>query len=358
MNSIEHPPGRTKTPAPPGPEPATHPIASTVVASEPESPTGMPPADPERSPGTTLAAEAQKATDPPAPVVLALGGTGCMAHLGFLRALEGEGVHLAGIAGASSGAVAAAAFAFGLDDPGMLADALRDPEIEALLDDWNAILRDPGRGTLGRLLRHYRRLRGASGGSLLRGETFTAGLARLFGSWRLDQSPLPLAVVAADLATARPVALRGGWVAQALRASCAIPGVLPAVRTGDRLLVDGRVAGRVPVEAGRSLADEMPIRRRGLRPPVVAVDASPSSTATADNEEPGSPFATAVAAWTGYWRRLEEPRLARADLVVRIEVPRVGLDAGLIDESVRAGAESARAAIPGIRELASAYRSP
>ena len=149
--------------------------------------------------------------------------------------------------------------------------------------------------------------------------------------------------------------LRETWVARALRASCALPGILPPVRAGDRLLVDGRLAGRVPVEVARTLASEMPVRERGTRLPVVAVDSSPPPITEA--EEMGGPLVTAIAAWTGYQRQLEEPHLAQADLVIRIAVPSIGLDAALIDEAVRAGAESARSAMPVIRELASAYRN-
>lgn len=77
---------------------------------------------------------------------------------------------------------------------------------------------------------------------------------------------IPLTCVAVDLEKGSEVWLSEGSVAEAVRASCSIPGVFRPYRIGDRLLVDGGVLTRVPVE---------PLRRQGADV-VVAVDvASP-----------------------------------------------------------------------------------
>ena len=61
-------------------------------------------------------------------------------------------------------------------------------------------------------------------------------------------------MVAADLITGDEVAITRGGIVDAVRASIAIPGVFPPVRSGDMLLVDGGVIAPVPVRAVRALS--------------------------------------------------------------------------------------------------------
>lgn len=75
--------------------------------------------------------------------------------------------------------------------------------------------------------------------------------------------PKKLVVVATDLETGEAVCIRDGSLRQALVASSAIPGMVPAVEIEGRLLVDGGVVAEVPTMAAR---------QEGW--PVVAVDVS------------------------------------------------------------------------------------
>jgi len=63
----------------------------------------------------------------------------------------------------------------------------------------------------------------------------------------LRDSPIPLVVVATDLLSGQEVALSTGDGATAILASCAIPGVLPAVEVAGRSLVDGGLANNTAV---------------------------------------------------------------------------------------------------------------
>jgi NTE family protein len=58
---------------------------------------------------------------------------------------------------------------------------------------------------------------------------------------------VPLHIVAADQQSGEEVLLSTGAVIEAVLASTAIPGVFPAVRIGDKLLVDGVVATGTPI---------------------------------------------------------------------------------------------------------------
>jgi NTE family protein len=64
---------------------------------------------------------------------------------------------------------------------------------------------------------------------------------------RLEDTLVPLHVVATDLLRGEDVRLSHGPLADAVLASAAIPGVLPAVEWEGRLLIDGGVANNAPI---------------------------------------------------------------------------------------------------------------
>ena len=64
---------------------------------------------------------------------------------------------------------------------------------------------------------------------------------------RLEELPVPLHVVACDVLSGAEVLLSRGPLADAVLASAAIPGVLPAVDWEGRLLIDGGVVDNTPL---------------------------------------------------------------------------------------------------------------
>lgn len=70
---------------------------------------------------------------------------------------------------------------------------------------------------------------------------------------RLEDAPIPVAVVAADVVSGREVVLRSGDAVDAVLASAAIPGVFPAVTTGDLELVDGGFVNHTPISTAVEL---------------------------------------------------------------------------------------------------------
>ena len=64
---------------------------------------------------------------------------------------------------------------------------------------------------------------------------------------RLEQSPIPLHVIAVDLFTGRERRLARGPAPEAVLASTAIPGVFPPVDWEDTELIDGGVANNTPI---------------------------------------------------------------------------------------------------------------
>jgi NTE family protein len=164
---------------------------------------------------------------------IAFGGGAVLgaAHIGVLRAMHELEFRADCVAGTSIGSFIAALYAFGIGWT----------EIEALaLDlDWSDLS--------GLTLSEY---------GLLSNRKFGEIVKRLLGSCRIEDAPLPLAIVATDISTGRKVVLREGDVATAVMASSSIPGIFRPVELGDMLLVDGVLSENVPISPLRDMGAE------------------------------------------------------------------------------------------------------
>jgi predicted acylesterase/phospholipase RssA len=70
---------------------------------------------------------------------------------------------------------------------------------------------------------------------------------------RLEDTRVPVHVVATAVATGRAVTLSNGPALDALLASSSMPGIYPSVRIGRRLLTDGGIAADIPVRQAETL---------------------------------------------------------------------------------------------------------
>ncbi len=174
--------------------------------------------------------------------VLSGGGNLGAVQVGMLKALLEAGVRPDAVVGTSIGALNAAFLAGHGDLAG----------VEALTRLWESVrradvfpvsVRSVVRGVLG----HQRHVFESQG---LRNVLVHAEL----GFDRLEDAPIPLHVVATDLASGEAVVLDRGNVVQALLASSAIPGVFPAVEIAGRSLVDGGVVANTPIAQAEALA--------------------------------------------------------------------------------------------------------
>jgi NTE family protein len=213
--------------------------------------------------------------------------------MGVLEVLEKAKVPIRGLAGSSAGALAAAGFAFGHKDPYKVHEAIFDLDLARLAQGG-------GLRVLARLFGGLRRPH------LAEAKRAEEGLKALFGDALLEESPIPLAIQAADLLTGEAVVLGRGPVFKAVLASIAIPGLFPPVAWEGRLLVDGDVAEKVPVRAARALF-----------PKVVAVDVSNPPP----KELPRTALEAALLAGEASRRRLKELALKEADLVIALDPP-------------------------------------
>ncbi len=70
---------------------------------------------------------------------------------------------------------------------------------------------------------------------------------------RFDELPIPFRAVAADISTGGPVVLDRGDLAEAIRASMSVPGVLPPVDMDGKVLVDGGIIANLPIGVAKAL---------------------------------------------------------------------------------------------------------
>ncbi len=159
-------------------------------------------------------------------VVLGGGAARALAHVGVVRALLDAGQPIDAIGGTSSGALVAALFAMGLSPA-----AVR----EKLAGLGGSPFGDQGYKASGQRLERV--------------------LLDLFGDRRIEELVLPWFAVSTSLDRGSAVVHRSGLVRDALRASMAVPGVVPAVACDGDWLVDGGVVDNVPVSAMRTLID-------------------------------------------------------------------------------------------------------
>ena len=143
------------------------------------------------------------------------------AHVGVLEAIKREGIPLDYVAGTSIGA-AVAALAVGGWTPA---------EIGEVLDELSK-----------RLFRLTVPFRSFISNRGLRGH-----IRELAEDTRIEELPIPLALIAADIATQQELVLRRGLAWQAILASVSIPGIFPAQKLGPHVAVDGGVLNPVPV---------------------------------------------------------------------------------------------------------------
>src|ERR687895_2065738 len=162
------------------------------------------------------------------------------AHIGVIRALEERGVKPDVVCGSSIGALVGAAYASG--------------ELDRL-EEWVTGL---AWTTVVRLMDLTWR------GGLIRGTRLFTLFRTIFEDRDISELPVPYGAIATELHSGRELWLRQGKVLEAVRASCAMPGLFtPVVRDGT-VLVDGGLVNPVPVSMCRALGAEL----------VVAVDLS------------------------------------------------------------------------------------
>jgi NTE family protein len=181
-----------------------------------------------------------KPSTPPTPprIGLALGAGAARgwSHIGVLRELAAHGIVPDVVAGTSIGAVVGACYAAGkLEEIESFALSLTKRRVFRMMD------------------------LSFSGMSLIGGERLRAALERELVEMRIEELPIAFAVVATEVGSGHEVWLKRGPLAQAVRASYALPGIFEPVRIGDRWLFDGALVNPIPITVCRALGADFVI---------------------------------------------------------------------------------------------------
>jgi NTE family protein len=192
-----------------------------------------------RKNGDRAAAADRDAAPPRRPTIgLALGGGAArgFAHIGVIRTLVSKGLTPDVIAGTSIGAVAGGCYAAGHLDG---------------FEQW-------GRSLTTRSMLSYLDI-SLSGSGLIWGRKLAERLDVALGNLIIDDLPLRFAAIATEIGTGHEIWLTRGRLADAVRASYALPGIFSPVHIGGRWLVDGTLVNPVPVAAARALGARLVI---------------------------------------------------------------------------------------------------
>lgn len=209
------------------------------------------------TPGGSAAAQGSCAPGRTA-LVLAGGAAKGFAHLGVIRMLDSLGIRPDFIVGTSMGAIVGALYASGYSSHDLDSLARSVPLAELIRPRTQSSNRaytlfrpliywevDEGKVRLAPAAVPEQGIDAALNRILLRGNLQARG--------DFSRLPIDFYAVATDLATHRTVAIHQGDLAQAVRASVALPILFEPVQIGDLILADGGLAANVPVRIAREL---------------------------------------------------------------------------------------------------------
>jgi NTE family protein len=243
-------------------------------------------------------------------LVLAGGGARGLAHLGALRALHEAGRHFDAVGGTSIGAIIAAGVGCQWDVDSMVQTYRRAFVDGKPLSDWTFPLV-----------------------ALTRGRRAARMLRQAFGALDIEDLSLPFFCISTNLSGGGMVVHRHGPLWLWLRASSAIPGILPPVLHHGEVFVDGALVNNLPTDV---------MSQDGIGH-ITAVDIRAENALVADVEESASPgfirlwlerrsgihrpglLSTLVRAAMVNAEAASAGRRARADLLLTPQLEHVGM---------------------------------
>lgn len=244
-----------------------------------------------------------------------------MAHIGVIRSLQKNGIPIDLVAGTSAGALVGACLA-----AGMTADEMEEVARKLRWSKIAAPVLPPGK-------------------AFLTNEKLGQLVDRVLAGKSFGQLAKPFAVVAADVCTGEEVVIRDGRVADAVRASTAIPAIFEPVKLSDRTLVDGAVVNMVPASVCRAMGSDI----------VIAVSVGNFSFQSG----PPRNMIMAILRYTDMMLK-EQVALAKnqwADIVISVERPDLsGYNFRETRQFIREGERAADRVMPGIKALIQEWR--
>lgn len=236
------------------------------------------------------------------------------AHLGVLRVMEELRIPVDVVAGTSVGSIVGALLA-----GGYTADQMA--EIAAGLK-WQKLV-SPTLSGLGlvtaRKLEHF--------------------ITELLGNVTFTELRIPFKAVVTDIARGDEIVFSDGSVAQAVRASCSVPGIFEPVVDEERALVDGGVVNNLPSGLVRAMGADV----------VIAVDLNAHQ---ANGTIPVNLLDVTFRSFAMLLDRTSAEGRDDADIMVQPDLSEFGYhDLSHADEMIARGVAAARAAFPAAEAL-------
>lgn len=245
-------------------------------------------------------------------LALGSGGARGWAHIGVLKVLRESGIPVHMIAGSSMGSLIGAVYANNLELDMIEGLATR------LKSKYWIDLTVPRKG-------------------FIAGDKVRELIRLLSHGKKLEELPIPMAVVATDLVKGERVVFTSGPVDLAVRASISIPGIFEPVEWEGKILVDGGVIDRIPIAAVREMGADL----------VIAVDVVPRF-----QEVQIRSIFDVIAQTLGVMeRQMLSQQMIETDVLIHPELSEIGPTAfHQVEECIRLGEEAARAHVERIRE--------
>ena len=240
---------------------------------------------------------------------IALGGGAVLgaAHVGALRAIDEFDIEINYITGTSIGAFVAAFLAFGKNwkDIKKIASELKWIDITGISLSRYALLSNEKLGEL--IIEHI-------------------------GDKNIQDSDIPLAMVATDITGGDKATLEKGSVAEAVMASTCIPGIFKPVEINEQMLVDGGVVENVPVKTVKEMGAEY----------VIGVDLNAKHT----YEKPDNIVDVIINSFHFLMQQSDKLQTADADLLIKPDLSAFNRsDMNQVDELMKKGYEDSKKAL-------------
>jgi NTE family protein len=273
-----------------------------------------------------------------------------LAHLGVLSVLEHEGVNVELLTGTSMGALVAGVYALSPSCDSAVERFRRYLGSEEFKKTNLEFLHFHNREEVPRYEGIFQRFasfikkgifysQSLTKRAPISEESFSQNINFLLDDVEIQQTRIPLAIIALDLKSAKEVIMREGSLRTAVQASCAIPGILPPVKIGPWELVDGGWIDRVPVRPARGMGADL----------VIAVDVAEILD---EIEEYNTGLGIVMRTNDISRYTLSRMQLGEADVVISPDVSGIHWsDFGHLEECLRAGEEATRAKLDEIKRM-------
>ncbi len=280
---------------------------------------------------------------------IALGGGGAkgLAHIGVIEVLEENGIRPQFVAGTSIGSIIGAIYCLS-----GTADSLKQKAMQMIYsEEFKNLELDKFYTDAENIFERFKRelFEKFYFGALLfkkshsKSEAIRKLYSDLFGNKTFEDCKIAFTCNALDIQSGDEVIFKSGALAEAVRASCAIPGIFPPFIKDNKILVDGGVIDNIPIE---------PLKRLGAKIVLtVYLGSRPNFKG-----EPDTGFRINQRAQSFVRYYLDQKILALSDYVLYPEINKFHwADFSPVEELVRAGRQAAEKKIKEIKSITSVW---